>query len=115
MGILSLGHVNSNQTVQNSQIGVVGDYAKINGGIHLHGIPPKAFDRLLRTLDEKDVALENRDKIIGNWKKRYQELEDRLENRSSDDRLIDQAKEKLKVGDLDCVEKLLTESFEKKN
>ncbi len=73
----------------------------------------KVRDRLLKTLDEKDIAIENREAQIHEWIKKYNELKERLAKRATEDTLTAQAKEKLDAGDLEGAEKLLKESLEK--
>ena len=77
-------------------------------------IPPKVYERLLKTLDEldkKDIEIQDRDKLISEWKVKYKEIEKRLAARSGDNELIAKAKEKLSNGDFDGAEKLLEQSF----
>ncbi len=63
--------------------------------------------RLLKTLDEKDIAIEDRDE----WIKKYNELEDRLSKRPESETLAVEARQKLKEGDLKGAEKLLKKSL----
>ena len=72
-----------------------------------------AIERLLKTLDEKDVALEDRKSKFEELAKQYKELEERLTQRSAEDELIAQAKQKLDKGDLEGAEKALLQSFER--
>lgn len=73
----------------------------------------EVVDCLLKILDEKDIAIEDRDKTIERWITNYRELETKLAQRSSEETLIAEAKDKLTLGDLNGAEKLLTKSFEK--
>jgi tetratricopeptide (TPR) repeat protein len=70
-------------------------------------------DCLLQILDEKDIAIEDRDKTIERWITIHRELETKLAQRSTEETLIAEAKDKLTLCDLNGAEKLLTKSFEK--
>ena len=69
--------------------------------------------RLLKTLEEKDVALEDRQTKFEELAKQYKELEERLTQRSAEDELIAQAKHKLDKGDYKGAEKTLLQSLER--
>jgi tetratricopeptide (TPR) repeat protein len=73
----------------------------------------KEINRLLKTLDEKDVKIEEREALIQDWIRKYKELEQRLAQRPSEDSLSAQARQKLANGDIEGAEKLLRESLEK--
>jgi tetratricopeptide (TPR) repeat protein len=73
----------------------------------------KEINRLLKTLDEKDVKIEEREALIQDWIRKYKELEQRLAQRPSEDKLSAQARQKLVNGDIEGAEKLLHESLEK--
>ena len=73
----------------------------------------KQIERLLKTLDEKDVALQDRVAKLQEMAQKYKELEKRLAKRSVEDDLVAQAKEKLDKGDLEGAEELLIKSLEK--
>ena len=74
-------------------------------------IPSRAYERLAELLDEKDIAIQDKEKLIAEWKVKYKEIEKRLVARSGDDKLIAKANEKLSNGDFDGAEKLLEQSF----
>lgn len=67
----------------------------------------------MKNLDEKDITIEEKEKIIKEWRQKYKTLEESIDKSSDDDTLIAKAKEKLSAGDLDGAEKLLEQSFEK--
>ncbi len=69
--------------------------------------------RLLKTLDEKDVAVEDRDVKFQELAQKYKELEKRLAQRSAGNEYVAQAKQKLEDGDLEDAEKFLLQSLEK--
>ena len=70
-------------------------------------------DCLFEILDEKNIAIEDRDKTIERWITNYRELETKLAQRSTKETLIAEAKDKLTIGDLNGAENLLKKSFEK--
>ncbi len=73
----------------------------------------RTVSHLLKNLDEKNVAIEQRDATIRQIIEKQKELETRLEKRSPEDTLTAQAKEKLKSWDLEGAETLLKESLSK--
>ena len=73
----------------------------------------KVIERLLKTLDEKDVAIEERDAKLQELSQKYKELEERLARRSVEDKLADQAKQKLEEGNLEGAEQILLISLDK--
>jgi tetratricopeptide (TPR) repeat protein len=72
----------------------------------------KELARLLKTMDEKDVALEDRETKLQELAKKYKELEGRLAQRSAEDEFVAQAKQKLQEGDLEGAEKFLLQSLD---
>jgi tetratricopeptide (TPR) repeat protein len=90
---------------------------KDNGGdgdfIPTENVPPNLIKYFLKTLEEKDVAIEERDAKIKELAEKYKELDERLAERSAEDALTAQAKERLEQGDLEGAEKLLRQSLEK--
>jgi len=76
-------------------------------------LPQEVLQRLLKNLEEKDVAIDERDAKLIELAQKYKELEERLAKRSTKDDLVAQAKEKLDAGDLEGAEKLLLQSYEK--
>ncbi|MBM2834612.1 MAG: hypothetical protein HW406_1773, partial [Candidatus Brocadiaceae bacterium] len=105
-------------TIKNYIVDKMGDQspAVVAGGnvAISYGVSQKTLDRLLKTLDEKDIDLKDRDAEIQKWIEKYKELESRLALRSTEDTLAAQAKEKLDAGDLEGAEKLLQQSLERK-
>ncbi len=91
-----------------------------------HSVPPEVIDdlrntlhlkdkvisRLLHTLDEKAVALEDRESKLRDMAQQYTEIEARLAKRDETDSLAKRAKEKLDEGDLEGAEALLNQSLE---
>lgn len=73
----------------------------------------EVVDCLLKILDEKDIAIEDRDETIERWITNYRELETKFAQRSTEETLIAEAKDKLTFGDLNGAENLLKKSFEK--
>ena len=73
----------------------------------------EVVDCLLKILDEKDIAIEDQDKTIERWITSYRELETKFAQRSTEETLIVEAKDKLTFGDLNGAENLLKKSFEK--
>jgi tetratricopeptide (TPR) repeat protein len=73
----------------------------------------KVINRLLKELDEKDIAIEDSQAEIDQWIKKYKELEQRLEQREGQNELVAQAKAKLDDGDLEGAESLLIQSLER--
>jgi hypothetical protein len=76
-------------------------------------IPQKVLQRLLKNLEEKDVAIDKRDAKLEELTEKYKELEKRLANRSHEDELAALAKQKLNAGDLEGAESLLRHSLKK--
>jgi len=76
------------------------------------GNKDKVMNRLLRTLDEKEVALEDRESQLRILAEEYTEIEARLANRDETDTFAKKAKERLDEGDLEGAEKLLHQSLE---
>ena len=74
----------------------------------------KTLDRLLKTLDEKDIDIKDRDAKLQELIEKYKALEYRLALRSTEDTLAAQAKEKLDAWDLEGAEKFLQQSLERK-
>ena len=68
---------------------------------------------MLKFLDERGFDIEDRDKTIERWITIHSELETELAQRSIEERLIAEVKDKLTSGDLNGAEKLLKNSFEK--
>ncbi len=69
-------------------------------------------DYLLKTLEEKKIAIEEKDQLIKDWVAKYQELEESLEARDENDSFAVCARDKLEEGDLDGAEECLKQSFE---
>ncbi len=85
---------------------VVADLQKI-----LH-VKDKVINRLLQTLDENEVALENRGSRLRELAQKYKEIEIRLSKRGETDILAAKAKEKLDEGDLEGAETFLLQSLQ---
>ena len=73
----------------------------------------RVLERLLKTLDEKDVAIKDRDAKFQEIAQKYKGLEERLAKRSAEDELAAQAKQKLEDGNLEDAEKILLQSLQK--
>jgi len=76
------------------------------------GVNEKVCDRLLKTLDEKDVEIEKRDEVIRNWIEKFKSIEGKLAEREDMDDFAAKAKERLGEGDLEGAEKFLLQSYE---
>lgn len=87
---------------------IVGDKATIT-----YGVSQTVLERLLKILDEKNVAMEERNFKFQELAQKYNELKEHLAKRSAKNELVAQAKQKLEKGDLESVEKLLLQSLEK--
>ncbi|MFC1854226.1 tetratricopeptide repeat protein, partial [candidate division CSSED10-310 bacterium] len=74
-------------------------------------ISPNTYDRLSQIFAKKEIAIEDKEKLILERNEKYKNLEKRLLNRSGDNQLIAKAKDKLSSGDLDGAEKLLEQSL----
>jgi tetratricopeptide (TPR) repeat protein len=72
----------------------------------------KVIERLLAELDEKEIAVEDRQSKIDDWVKKYRELEKRLEQKEGQNKIVAKAKKKLNDGDLEGAETLLVQSYE---
>ena len=73
----------------------------------------RVLERLLKTLDEKDVAIKDRDAKFIEMAQKYKGLEERLAKRSAEDELAAQAKQKLEDGNLEDADKILLQSLQK--
>ncbi len=67
----------------------------------------------LKTIEDKNVAIQDRDAKLQELAQKYKKLEERLASRSAEDEFAAQAKEKLDKGDLEGAEELLLKSLEK--
>ncbi len=72
----------------------------------------KVIQRLKTTLEEKNVALDEREQITKDWVTKYKELEESLEARDENDSFAVCAREKLDEGDFDGAVECLKQSFE---
>jgi tetratricopeptide (TPR) repeat protein len=73
----------------------------------------KAMERLLQNLDEKEVALGERETKLRELAQKYKELEGRLAKRPPEDDLASEATQKLEEGDLTGAEELLKKSLDR--
>jgi len=65
--------------------GLVVTAKKINNSFNTYyGIPQKVVDRLLKELDDKDVKLQESERVIASWIQKYNELEDFVANQTDD-------------------------------
>jgi tetratricopeptide (TPR) repeat protein len=98
-------HIGDIKTHNQSPV-IVGDNPTIT-----YGVPQSVVDRLLKTIEEKDFAIEDREAKLQELTQRYKELDERLAKRPPDDEFAAQAKLKLDQGDLESAEKLLLQSL----
>jgi tetratricopeptide (TPR) repeat protein len=84
---------------------------KFNELVKSSGVSAKVIEFLLKTLEEKDVAIQERDGKIKELAKKYKEIKERIDNRPSDNEFIVEAKKKLQEGDLEGAESLLLKSY----
>jgi tetratricopeptide (TPR) repeat protein len=76
-------------------------------------IQAEAIKSFLKTIEEKNVAIQDRDAKLQELAQKYKKLEERLASRSAEDEFAAQAKGKLDKGDLEGAEELLLKSLEK--
>ena len=74
---------------------------------------PKTISRLNELLDKKDVEIAQKTKEVQDWIDRFNELSNRLEQKSGDDELSRQAADALHSGDLLRAENLLKDLLAK--
>jgi len=75
-------------------------------------VKDKVINRLLQTLDENEVALEDRESKLRELAQKYKEIETRLTRRDETDLLAEKAKERLDEGDLEGAETFLLQSLQ---
>jgi len=75
-------------------------------------VKDKVINRLLQTLDENEVALEDRESRLRELAQKYKEIETRLAKRDETDILAAKAKERLDEGDLEGAEDFLRQSLQ---
>ena len=85
----------------------------VGSQVTISDVPQEVLQRLLKNLEEKDVAIEERGAKLQELAEKYKEIEERLAKRSIEDDLVAQAKQKLDGGDLEGAEHLLLRSLEK--
>jgi tetratricopeptide (TPR) repeat protein len=72
-------------------------------------VPQKLVDGLFKKLDEKDIALQERDSVITEWMEKYKELENQLLKRTDD--VAKEAESLLENGELDKAQNSLKEAL----
>jgi tetratricopeptide (TPR) repeat protein len=92
-----------------------GDQSKVFVGsqVTILGVPQEVVQRLLKNLEEKDVAIEELDASLQKLAQLYKDLRESLIKRSAEDDLVAQAKKKLDEGSLEGAKKLLLQSYKK--
>ena len=89
---------------------IIGDGNTIHQ--NMSAFDPEIIKRLTELLKLKDVALEEKDKIIEKWVEQYNALQEQLASRSPSDELAQVARRKLANFDLAGAEALLKKSHE---
>ena len=89
-----------------------GDVKVHYGTINYHGADPATVAFLKELLDEKEIELTERQKIIDQWIERHRDLQQQLAQRPKDDTLAREAKVALDAGKLEEAEALLRRSLE---